>query len=255
MASPLDVVDRSGGVRVITLDRPPANALDDAMLDALDGELRDAANDDAVRAVVLRAKGAFFCGGFDLRAPRRTGPDVEGMVRRYRNSHRRLLTLPKPTVAVMQGHALAGGLVLALACDHRFASDADYRIGLNETAIGAAFPPVAMEIVRLKLTHAASAEMLLGAELLSSHDLVRLGVVSRLTPAVDLEDDAFALAERLATHPREVHAHAKAALMEQALARLDAVTLDDELAVAALWTTDESRAARARQRRRLGARG
>jgi enoyl-CoA hydratase len=251
MAAPLRVVNRPGGVRVLTLDRPPANALDDGLLDALDAECRAAATDDAVRAVVLRADGDFFCGGFDLRAPRRTGDAVAAMVRRYRDSHRSLLTVPKPTVAAVQGHALAGGLVLALACDHRLASDADYRVGLNETAIGAAFPPVAMEIVRLRLTHAAAVELVLGARVHAGSELVRLGVVPRLTPATDLDAEAVATADRLSSYPREVYAHAKQELLATALARLDAVTLDEELAVAALWSTDESRAARADQRRRL----
>lgn len=238
-------------MRVVTLDRPPANALDDTLLDRLDEELERAAYDDEVRAVLVRAEGAFFSGGFDLRAPRRTGQEAEGMVRRYRASHRRLLALPKPTVAAVQGHALAGGLVLALACDHRLASDAPYKIGLNETAIGAAFPTVAMEIVRLRLAHAAATELVLGAEVLPSAELVRLGVVSELTPAAMLDGRAYELAERLAGFPREVYAHAKSSFVADALARVDAVTIDEELRIAALWSTDESRAARAAQRRRL----
>ena len=219
MSEPIRVDDREGGVRELTLDRPPANALDDDLLDALAEQLDRAALDDTVRAVVLRAEGRFFCGGFDLRAPRREGDAVRAMVGRYRDSHRKLLALLKPTIAAVQGHALAGGLVLALACDHRVAIEGDYRIGLNETAIGAAFPAAAMEIVRLRLTDAALTEFLLGAEVLSATDLVRLGVVPRLTPADRFDDDVAALADRLAGYPREVYAHAKAELVRDALAR------------------------------------
>ena len=177
MDEPLDTQDQAHGVRLLTLARPPANALDDALLTALGDALDDAATDDAVRTVVIRADGAFFCGGFDLRAPRRTGDAVTAMVERYRDAHRKLLAFPKPTLAAVQGHAIAGGLVLALACDHRIAVAGEYRVGLNETAIGAAFPPVALEIVRMRLTHAAASELLLGAELYPASELVRLGVV------------------------------------------------------------------------------
>jgi enoyl-CoA hydratase len=247
----IHVDDRPSGVRTLTLDRPPANALDDELLDALAAHLDEAALDDEVRAVVLRGQGRFFCGGFDLRAPRREGDAVDAMVTRYRESHRKLLGLTKPTIAAVQGHALAGGLVLALACDHRLAVEGDYKIGLNETAIGAAFPGVAMEIVRLRLGNAALTELLLGAEVLSATDLVRLGVVSRLTPAEQFDAEVVALADRVASYPREVYAHAKAELVGDALARLDAISIEQELATAALWTTPESRAARAAQRRRL----
>lgn len=221
------------------------------MLSALATALDHAGADDTVRALVIRADGAFFCGGFDLRAPRRTGDEVTEMVERYRDSHRKLLAFPKPTVAAVQGHAIAGGLVLALACDQRIAMAGDYRVGLNETAIGAAFPPVALEIVRLRLTHAATSELLLGAELYPASELVRLGVVPRLTTSSDFDDEVRDAAERLAGMPREVYTHAKAELLREAVARIDAVSLERELAIAALWSTTESRAARAAQRNRL----
>ena len=83
------------------------------------------------------------------------------MVSAYRSAHRRLLA-PKPTVALVNGHAIAGGLVLALACDHRFTVTGDHRIGANEVAIGAAYPAAAIEIVHLRLTHPVAAQLVLG---------------------------------------------------------------------------------------------
>jgi len=65
------VADHAGGVRVLTLDRPPANAEDETLLTDLSAAIDAAATDDAVRAVVLTGAGKFFCGGFDLSAPRR----------------------------------------------------------------------------------------------------------------------------------------------------------------------------------------
>jgi enoyl-CoA hydratase len=252
VSEPVRVDDRDGGVRWITLDRPPANALDESLLHALEAALAEAEEDDAVRAVVIRGDGRFFSGGFDLRAPRRAGDAVTEMIRLYRESHRRLLALPKPTVAAVNGHALAGGLVLALACDHRVAVDADYRIGLNETAIGAAFPGVAMEIVRLRLSHAAATELVLGAEVFPASELVRFGVVGHLTPRDEFADAVDGLASRVAAYPREAYRHAKISFVADAMARLGAITMEDEERIAALWSTDESRAARAAQRRRLG---
>ena len=179
--------DREGGVRVLTLDRPPANALDERLLFDLAAALAAAAADDAVRAVVLTGAGAFFSGGFDLSAPRRDEAAARCLRELYRESHLRLFTLPKPTVAMVAGHAIAGGLVLVLACDYRLGLDADYRVGLNEVAIGASYPKIAFEIVRLRLSHARASELLLGAALYPASQAVRLGVVDELVPADRLE--------------------------------------------------------------------
>src|SRR5689334_5992978 len=93
--------DREGGVRVLTLDRPPANALDETLLVHLGSALDAAARDDAVRAVVLTGAGAFFSGGFDLAAPRRDAAAAKAIRDLYRDTHVRLLGLPKPTVAML----------------------------------------------------------------------------------------------------------------------------------------------------------
>src|SRR5205085_3221966 len=178
----------------VVLDRPPANAIDESLLVALEEAVDAAVTDDAVRALVLAGRGPFFCAGFDLRAPARDETGVRAIVERYRSSHRALLACPKPTVALVEGHAIAGGLVLALACDRRVMAEGDYRIGLNEVAIGAAFPGAAMEIVRLRLTAAAATELVLGAELVGASDAVRLGVVDALAPRADAPGRAIELA-------------------------------------------------------------
>ncbi|TMB43722.1 MAG: enoyl-CoA hydratase/isomerase family protein [Deltaproteobacteria bacterium] len=244
--------DREGGVRLLTLDRPPANALDERLLADLAAALAAAAADAAVRAVVLTGAGAFFSGGFDLSAPRRDETAARRLRALYRDAHLRLFTLPKPTVAMVAGHAIAGGLVLVLACDYRLGLDADYRIGLNEVAIGASYPKVAFEIVRLRLTHARAGELLLGAALYPATEAVRLGVVDELLPADRLETTVLRRAARLGAFPREAYAHTKAALVAEAVARVEAETEEEAARAAAVWTAPESRAARAVQREKLG---
>ncbi len=246
--------DREGGVRVLTLDRPPANALDETLLADLAAALEAARADDRVRAVVLTGAGTFFSAGLDLAAPRRSDAAARALRDLYRDSHLRLLTLPKPTLAVVNGHAVAGGIVLALACDHRLGRDGDYRVGLNEVAIGASYPRIAFEIVRLRLPHARASELLLGAALYPASQAVHLGVVDELLPADTIVPAALRRAARLGTFPREAYAHTKAALIAEAVARVEAETPEETARAAAVWTTPESRAARRAQRERLGSR-
>ncbi|MEY2476181.1 MAG: enoyl-CoA hydratase [Actinomycetota bacterium] len=236
--------DRAGGVRVLTLDRPPANAINGELLVELDAALAEAEYDDAVRAIVLTGAGRFFSGGFDLKAERQAGDDVERAAVQYKAANRRLLGIPKPTVAMINGHCVAGGFVFAMACDHRLAADGDYTVGVNEVSIGAAWPVAAMEIMRCRLPNQLLTELMLGAGLHRAREAIRLGLADRIVPAADLEAEAMALATRLATHPAEVHANAKTRLVGDALERIDAATVEEDLAISALWATESSRAAR-----------
>ncbi len=245
---------RPGGICLLTLDKPPANAIDEHLLADLDDALDRAGSDDAVRAVVLTGAGSFFCGGFNFAAPRRDDADATELYRRYRDVHVRLLALPKPTVAMVNGHAIAGGFVIVLACDYRFGVEGDYRVGLNEVAVGAAFPRAAFEIVRLRLPHARASDLILGAAMYPSSQAVRLGVVDEICPATTFADTVFARAAHLAGFPREAYAHAKAALLAETVARITAETEDEALQTMAVWLAPESRAARASQREKLGLR-
>jgi enoyl-CoA hydratase len=246
--------DHDGGVRVLTLDRPPANAIDETLLTDLRGALAAAAADDAVRAIVLTGAGAFFSGGFDLGAPRRDAAQTARINALYRDAHAELLGFPKPTVAMLNGHATAGGLILVLACDYRLGVEGDYRVGLNEVAIGASFPLVAYEIVALRLAHARAAELLLGASLYPAGQALRLGIVDEVFPADRFTDTVLRRAARMGAFPRDAYAHTKARLVADALARVHAETDADAERAAAVWSSDESRAARRRQREKLGIR-
>jgi enoyl-CoA hydratase len=162
----------------------------------------------------------------------------------YKAANRRLLAFPKPTVAMINGHCIAGGFVFAMACDRRLAADGSFTVGVNEVAIGAAWPIAAMEIMRVRLPNHLLTELMLGARLYPASEAVRLGLAERSVPAADLEAEALALATALGTHPAEVYANTKARHLIDALARIDAATLDDDLAISALWSTESSRAAR-----------
>jgi enoyl-CoA hydratase len=252
--STVRVSEHDGGVRLLTLDRPPANAIDEALLGDLLAAVDAARVDDAVRALVITGAGAFFCGGFDLGSPRRDAAATARLNALYRDAHVALLAFPKPTLTMLNGHATAGGLVIALACDYRLGRDGDYKVGLNEVAIGASFPLVAFEIVALRLTHACASELLLGAALYPASQASRLGIVGELLPDDRFSPTVLRRAARMGAFPRAAYAHTKARLIETALARIHAETPAAAAAASAIWATPECRAARRAQRQRLGVR-
>jgi enoyl-CoA hydratase len=210
-----------------------------------------------VRAVVLTGAGKFFSAGLDIRG----GIDFQALASRegtavdpfaaLRTCLLAFLRFPKPTVAMVQGHAIAGGLVIVLACDYRLGMDGEYRIGLNEVAIGASFPLSAFEVVRLRLTHQQASELLLGAAIYPASQGMRLGVVDELIPADKFEETVMRRAARLGSFPRGAYAHTKAALVAEAIGSIESETPQEAMAGAAIWVTPESVAARAEQAQKL----
>lgn len=242
---------------MLTLSRPPANAITPALLEDLTAALDAARDDESVRAVVLTGDGKFFSAGLDIRggidfqalASNDDAPnDPFGALRRCILA---FLRFPKPTVAMVQGHAIAGGLVLVLACDYRLGLASDYRIGLNEVAIGASFPRGAFEVVRLRLSHQQASELLLGAAIYPASEGTRLGIVDELIAGDRFEETVMRRATRLGSFPQGAYAHTKSALVAEAIGGIESETPEDAMAGAAIWLTPESVAARADQAEKL----
>lgn len=243
--------DHEGGVRKLILDHPPANAENDELLADLAAAADAAAADDAVRAVVLTGAGKFFCGGFDLSSAKGENEQLAVLSDGFRDAHLKLLSIPKPVVAAVNGHAIAGGLVLVLACDYRLGIDGSYKIGLNEVTIGASFPKVAFEIVRLRLSNQRASELMLGGALYPAKEALRLGIVDELFPAETFDATVLRRAVRLGAYPRAAFAHTKRALVAEAIARTLAETPAEAAATASVWQTPESRMAREAQLAKL----
>src|SRR5262245_2880646 len=135
------------GILTLRLAHGKASALDVELLDALRSELEGAADD--VRALVLTGTGSIFCAGVDLFRLTREGADY---VRRFlpllSRVVRTLFAFPRPVVAAVNGHAIAGGCILALAADARLMAECGGTIGLPELLVGVPFPAAPLEVVR-----------------------------------------------------------------------------------------------------------
>jgi enoyl-CoA hydratase len=233
--------DVAGGVRILTLNRPPAHAIDHALLDQLGAACERAAGEENVRAVVLTGSGRFFCGGLDLKRISAEGGagDLEFGLG-CEDGLFSLWTLPKPTVAMINGHAVAGGAILALACDLRIACSGDARIGLNEVAIGLAFPTGAWEIVRAALTQPQARRVVLGARLHAPEVARDLGIVDEVLGPDRLEETCLERARTLGAYPAQAYAHSKRALQRAAIARVRGETVLQRRALVDIWTSPET---------------
>ena len=149
----LATYSRSGPVGTIVMDDGKANVMSLAMLNALHAAFDQAEKDKAV--VILKARGKHFSGGFDLNVfAKGSAEDQYLMLKAGAELALRILSFPTPVVAACQGNAYPMGAFLIMSSDHRIAAEGDYRIGMNEVAIGLTVPRFAIEIARQRLTPA-----------------------------------------------------------------------------------------------------
>ncbi|MFI4977585.1 MAG: enoyl-CoA hydratase/isomerase family protein [Solirubrobacterales bacterium] len=216
------------GVVVLTVDRPPANAMDVALLrDVL--EAIDQVADDVPRALVLAGRDGFFSAGADLKAVPGYGPeDQREMVQSINAMALGAYELPCPVVGAITGHAIAGGLVLALCTDIRIASSAG-RYGLTEVKVGVPYPQAAIGVVTAELPPNAARVLALGNELIDAAECRRLGVFDEVVEPDDVVSRARELAAGLAAFPPGVYSRTKRDLRGEAIVRLRAAAAEDPL--------------------------
>jgi methylglutaconyl-CoA hydratase len=183
MAEPVVTLSVAAGVGTITLDSPAnRNALSPALIDGLGDALDDAVLHDDVRAIVLTHTGPAFCAGADLKASgdasaaRRSIPEILSLI----------ADSPKPVIARVAGHVMAGGVGLVAACDLSVAAD-DVRFGLTEVRIGVA-PAIISVVLLPKLRRADATELFLTGERFGADKAAAVGLINRCVPADELDD-------------------------------------------------------------------
>lgn len=223
-----------GDIAVLTMSHGPVNALDLELLTALPGALAEAAD---AAAVVLTGAGGSFSAGVDLKRIVDGGPAyVADFLPALSTAVLALFDHPRPVVAAVNGHALAGGCVLACACDVRLMSGGT--IGLTELAAGVPFPTVPLEVMR----HAAGPaidRLVLTAARLDRVEAHRIGLVDELTD--DLLPAALAHASALMAAPADVYALAKKRLHGPTHNRIASRREQDDPGVVELWSAPSTR--------------
>jgi methylglutaconyl-CoA hydratase len=199
-ASLVRVESREDGLRVLTMDKPPVNALGRGLVEALGRALGELREDDSARCLVLRSAGKHFCAGADLKERQgMTLDEVRAFVPMLAGVCNAVASLPFPTIAVVRGTAAGGGCELALACDLRVLAD-DAQIGLRETAL--AILPGAGGTQRLpRIAGSARAKRwIFTAKMHSAAEALADGVADVVTPAAEVEDEAMRLAASIAAN-------------------------------------------------------
>ncbi|MCB2222632.1 MAG: enoyl-CoA hydratase/isomerase family protein [Actinobacteria bacterium] len=189
-----------GDVALVTLDRPPVNALSAALTADLD-EAVAKAEDPAVRAVVLTGS-PHFAAGADISEFKAAmdGGGEDALANRLSEVVRRLETLPKPVIAAVRGYALGGGLEVAMGCDFRFLAE-DATVGQPEIKLG--IIPGAGGTIRLTrlIGPAKAKDLIYTGRFVGAAEALDLGIADRVVPADGLDEAAMEYAAALAAGP------------------------------------------------------
>jgi enoyl-CoA hydratase len=221
-------VQTSGVVTVVSIDRPPANAISLELLDELVAALDGLAADEPA-AVVITGRPGFFSAGVDLKAVPGYGPDEQ---RRMVSGINRMVLaaygMSCPVIAAVTGHAIAGGLVLALCADLRIAS-LEGRYGLTEIRVGVPYPQAAIGVVRAELPSHAARRLVLGNELIDGAEAIRLGLFDEALEPDAVLPRAMELATEMAAFPADAYATTKSELRGRTLGEMTAAVESEPL--------------------------
>jgi enoyl-CoA hydratase len=190
-----------GPVAVVTIDRPEVrNAVDVPTARALADAFRRFEADEAALVAVLTGEGGYFCAGADLKAvaageERDFSPEADGPMGPTR------MQLEKPVIAAIEGHAVAGGLELALWCDLRVVAD-DAVLGVFCRRFGV--PLIDLGTIRLPrlIGHSRAMDLILTGRAVPAEEAARIGLANRVVPSGQALEAAIELAEEIATHPQ-----------------------------------------------------
>ncbi|HEY7458404.1 MAG TPA: enoyl-CoA hydratase/isomerase family protein [Xanthobacteraceae bacterium] len=200
---------RAGSIAVLTMQHGKANALDTEFCKALAAEFEKLGKSDA-RAVVLTAQGKIFSAGVDLLRATTSGPNYfRSFLPALDRLYRTIFFFPKPVVAAVNGHAIAGGCILACAADRRLLARGDGRMGVTELLVGLPFPPLAFEIMRYVTAPARFPQVIYTGTTFPSKEALALGLADELVAPERLLEDAMGRAEQLAALRPEAFAITK----------------------------------------------
>jgi len=232
------MIERSSeqGITTLRLAHGKASALDLELVEGFARAIAEITVDDETRAVVLTGNGSIFSAGVDLYRLADGGAEyADRFVPALSRMLLELFALPKPLIVAVNGHAIAGGCLFALAADYRVMAAGNGRMGIPEMLVGVPFPPSVIEALRFALPPQHLQMLMYTGRTVLPDEALRLGMIDEVVEAADLPARAMELARHFASLPPKAFALAKRQLRDRTIqhAKHHANELDAE--VRELW--------------------
>ena len=233
-------IKSQAGIAVLTLMHGKANALDIELCEALAARFMELRGSDA-KAVLLTGQGKIFSAGVDLKRLSEGGADY---IRKFLPVLHKLYDTvfyhPKPVVAAINGHAIAGGCVLACCADRRIMAREGGRIGVTESLVGVPFPALAFEILRFAVPPRHLPEFTLSGATYATDAALQRGWIDEIAKPGELIEDAIAVAQELALLSPAAFAQTKMQIRQAVTERMAQSGKATDKAVTAIWTAPET---------------
>ena len=252
-------IEEDDGVAIVHMNSNKVNRQNPAFFSDLDTSLDRLTSDFPNLPVVLTSKEQVFSAGFDFDywfplIEKDDFETVQASYDRFKQINLRLFSYPRPTVAALNGHAYAGGLITALCCDSRIAVDQGADFTLNEVPIGLAMPSLFTEIIRYAVGTPVAAKATLTGSIYTGPEALSLGIVDSLVPKNDLLPEAVRAAKALKPDCHTAYAFSKRALQGPTLSRIREETEQLDSQFGKTWCSTDARSATARTYAKLKAR-
>lgn len=239
-------IERDGAIAVFRLNRPPVNAVDLGFARDLEAAIERLMAERELRAMVVTGTGACFSAGLDLKLVPLYGPEEQReMVTTLNRVLVKLYACPLPVVGAVNGHAIAGGLILALACDCRIGTSAPARFGLTEVRAGVPFPAAAMAVLQAEVAPHAARILALRGNNVGPDAALALGLVDQLQPPDRVLPAALDAARDLAGMPGDAYGRIKRQLRARPIALIEEILATGSDPMLESWITAEATAAAA----------
>lgn len=238
----IEITD-DAGIAVLTLQHGKANALDTEFCNVLAARFDALARSGDTKAVVLTAHGKIFSAGVDLK---RLSAGGAAYTREFLPVLHRLYEAvffhPKPVVAAINGHAAAGGAVLAACADRRIMARGAGRIGVTELLVGVPLPALAFEVVRFAVPKRRLADFILSAATYETDAALDHGWIDEIAEPADLLEDALAVARELAELSPAAFAQTKRQIRAEVSERMERSGAATDKIVTDIWCAPETQA-------------
>lgn len=237
-------IEQQDGLAMMVLDKPPVNAIDRRLVDdSRQGLLKISADKD-IRALIITGSGKCFSAGLDLKvAPYYRLSEQRQMVEELNEIVLKLYGFPIPTVAAVNGHAIAGGFILAISCDYRIGTTSECKIGVTESRVGIPFPTSTMEVLRAELSPSVARKMTLGGRNFGPKEAFQNGVIDELQQPDKVLSRAKEVARDLGAMPREAYTQIKHQLRGNTIRRIRQVIDEGSDPLLKSWIKEEGRMA------------